>query len=86
MSNQTQVAIVKPVEIVSLTTKQAAQALQVSQRTIFNLIAAGKLPSVKINNTRRIAVDALRRLAKYGSEEAGEKAAGLAVAAEGAGR
>jgi hypothetical protein len=58
-----------PVECVLVTVKQAAQALQVSEKTVWNLMTAGKLQYVHILGTRRIAVDELRRLSKYGSEE-----------------
>jgi excisionase family DNA binding protein len=66
MSNSA--TIVNPVECVLLTVKQAAQALQVSEKTVWNLMAAGKLQYVHILGARRIAVDELRRLSKHGTE------------------
>jgi excisionase family DNA binding protein len=45
MSNSA--TIVNPVECVLLTVKQAAQALQVSEKTVWNLMAAGKLQYVR---------------------------------------
>lgn len=53
----------QPIELLLITVKQAAEALQVSQRTIWNLIERGDLWSVKIANTRRVPLDEIRRLA-----------------------
>lgn len=39
--------------------EEAAQALGVGRTTVFELIKAGELRSVKIGNSRRISADAL---------------------------
>ena len=62
-------AVVKPVEVLLLTTKQASQALQVSERTIFYLIASAQLPSVKVGGSRRIFTDDLKTFARSGVAE-----------------
>lgn len=41
--------------------EEAAEALSVSRATIYELIAAGTLASVKIGRSRRITRDALER-------------------------
>lgn len=51
-----------------LTIKQAAQSMQLSERTVANMVASGSLPSVKIGSARRIAADALRAIAKSGTD------------------
>ena len=55
------------IEILLVTTKQAAQALQVSERTIANLVSDGRLSDIKILGTRRIALDEIKRLATTGT-------------------
>ncbi|HEY2466706.1 MAG TPA: helix-turn-helix domain-containing protein [Terracidiphilus sp.] len=45
-----------------------AEALQISERTVFNLLASGQLPSVKIGGSRRIFTDDLKALARSGAE------------------
>ena len=57
-------AVIEPIEVLLLTTKQAAEALQVSERIVVNLIASGQLASVKIGGARRIFTDDLRHLPK----------------------
>jgi excisionase family DNA binding protein len=52
-----------------VTVPQAAIALQVSERTIFNLIAKGALQSVQIAGTRRINLNELKRIATEGTVE-----------------
>ena len=51
-----------------ITIKQAAESLQLSERTVASMVATGSLPSVKIGSARRIAADALRSVAKTGSD------------------
>ena len=51
-----------------ITIRQAAQSLQLSERTVASMVATGSLPSVKIGSARRIAADALRSVAKTGSD------------------
>jgi excisionase family DNA binding protein len=60
-------------EVILVTTKQAAQALQVSERTIANLIKSGKLHSTLIGTARRIDLNDLRRLASGKRETRGRK-------------
>ena len=57
-----------PIEVLLLTVPQAAQALQLSTRTIENLIASGQLKSLKVGGTRRIFSDDLRDFARVGAE------------------
>lgn len=62
-------AVIEPIQILLLTTKQTAEALQVSERTVVNLIASGQLPSVKVGGARRVSSDDLRAFAKAGVQE-----------------
>lgn len=64
---QSQPTVVTPVEIRLLNTKQTAKALQVSTRTIQNLIASGQLPSVNIGRSRRVSVDAIDDFIRNGA-------------------
>jgi len=41
--------------------EEAAQILGVSRATLYQLIRAGKMPSVKIGRSRRIHAEALRK-------------------------
>jgi len=54
---------VGPINAMLVTVAQAAQLLQVSERTIQNLMADGKLPSVLIGNRRRLWLEDIRDLA-----------------------
>lgn len=56
------------IQPVLLTIKQAANALQVSDRTVFNLLAAGDLKSVRIGRARRIRTQDLEAFAAAGLE------------------
>lgn len=60
-------ALKKPIEILLITIGQAAQALQVSEGTVWNLMRDGHLPFIKINGTRRIMLDELKQLAATGT-------------------
>jgi excisionase family DNA binding protein len=62
-----------PIECLLVTTKQAAQALQISERTVANLIKSGRLHSTKIGAARRIDLADLRRLASGKRETRGRK-------------
>ena len=44
-----------------LTPEEAARALRVGRNKVYELIASGELPSVKLGRCRRIPVDALRQ-------------------------
>jgi excisionase family DNA binding protein len=55
--------------ILLVTTKQAAEALQVCEKTIFNLMCAGQLQSLKIGTSRRIELAAIRRFIKERRED-----------------
>ena len=44
-----------------LTPEQAADWLNISRSRVFELIAEGALPSIKIGKSRRVPVEALRR-------------------------
>lgn len=69
MSNlsESQAVVVAPARVALLDTKQAAQVLGVSWRTIQNLIASGQLPSITVGRLRRISVDAIEDFAKNGA-------------------
>jgi excisionase family DNA binding protein len=60
---------VKPIEVLLITTKQAAEFLQISERTVHSLIANRQLPSIKIGKSRRIFTDDLRTFARTGVDE-----------------
>ena len=59
---------VQPLEVILVTAEQAAQILGVSSRTIYNLMYANALSSVKIGNRWRFHSDELKRLAETGVE------------------
>jgi excisionase family DNA binding protein len=44
-----------------LTVSQAASRLSVSERTGWNLVRSGRLPSVKIGKSRRVPADAVEQ-------------------------
>jgi excisionase family DNA binding protein len=69
MSTQYPQSTLPVIDFHLVTVKQAAEALQVSEKTIWNLMTAGKLSHVKIANTRRIPLDDLKRLATPGTAE-----------------
>jgi excisionase family DNA binding protein len=58
-----------PNKALLVTVPQAALALQVSQRTIFNLISKGMLESIQIGGTRRINMEVLKLVASMGTVE-----------------
>jgi excisionase family DNA binding protein len=45
----------------ALRPREVAEAIGCSQAKVYDLIARGQLPSVKIGKARRVTVDALRR-------------------------
>lgn len=51
-----------------ITVKQAAEALQISERTVFMLIDEGFLESVKIGGSRRVSMDSVKALASTGTK------------------
>lgn len=51
-----------------VTIPQAAEALGISDRTIFSLISEGQLQSINIGSARRIPMGELTRLAKEGAD------------------
>jgi|SRR5579859_5262065 len=55
------------IELLLVTIKQAAEALQVSEGTIVNLLKEGRLGSIKIGDARRIPLDAIKLLATTGA-------------------
>lgn len=57
----------QPVTAWLITTKQAAEILNVSQRTIWYLVQSKKIPSVKIGGATRIWLDELREFARVGT-------------------
>jgi excisionase family DNA binding protein len=54
----------RPIAPVLLRVPEAADALGVSRATVYNLLAAGTLRSVKIGGSRRIAQAELDRIAR----------------------
>jgi excisionase family DNA binding protein len=56
-------------QIFLVTTKQAAEILQVSERTIWNLITGGHLKPVKIGRATRLLSDELTEFARVGTVE-----------------
>jgi len=70
MSEQSQsTTVAEPIQLLLLTTKQVSEALGVSERTVFSLIASGELPSVKVRGCRRVFSDDLRAFAKVGTAQ-----------------
>ena len=59
--------IAAPEQPAVFTIPQAAKALQVSIKTIYNALAAGKIFSVYILGARRIPADEIRRLSSLGT-------------------
>jgi excisionase family DNA binding protein len=55
------------IEVLLVTIAQAAQALQVSERTVFNLLDNGSLESVTFGGARRIPIESVRNLARTGA-------------------
>ena len=51
---------VAQIEPLLLTTKQVAQVLNVSTRTVESLLLNGTLPSVKLGGARRVHIEALK--------------------------
>lgn len=49
-----------PVERWAYSPAEAAKALGISRAHLYNLLAAGALPSVKVGRSRRIRAEALR--------------------------
>lgn len=54
-----------------LTTREVAERLQLSERTVYRLIASRELPAVRFGGQYRIPVDALKRRLMV-REETGE--------------
>ena len=51
-----------------LTTKEAAERMGLSERTVWRLLRAGRIPSTKLGGRRRIAAAALSRAAPSADE------------------
>lgn len=58
----------QPINVLLITVKQAAEVLQLSERTVNTMIDTGKLESIKIGDARRIPLEAIRRIAANGCE------------------
>lgn len=43
----------------TLTVPEVAEELRISERSVWNLIRTGELPSIKVGGTRRVVRDAL---------------------------
>jgi excisionase family DNA binding protein len=52
-----------------MTTRQAAEILQVSERTVWNLITGGHLKPVKIGRATRLLSDELTEFMRVGAVE-----------------
>ena len=48
-----------------MTVKRVAEALGVSNKTVYRMIADGQLKAVRISNAWRISVDELKRVVAY---------------------
>jgi excisionase family DNA binding protein len=55
--------------VIAMTVRQAAQVLNVSERTVENLIAGGHLPVLRIGRAVRILSDELQRFMRRGVVE-----------------
>ena len=62
---------IAPVRVQLLTIRQTAEALQLSERSIQNLISSGQLRSVKVGRSRRIPTDVVSAFASAGVEQIG---------------
>ncbi len=60
------------IEPLLFTTKQVAQSLGISERSVFTHIASGKLPSVRIGASRRVRVQDLEVFTQSGLQCAGD--------------
>ncbi len=49
----------EPVEKLLLTTSEAARALSISRSKLYELIGQGRLPTVRIDTSRRVPADAI---------------------------
>lgn len=67
---------VQPIEVLLITAKQAAEFLQVSERTVHSLIANQQLRSVTIGKSRRIFTDDLKAFARVGIAKIEKESAG----------
>lgn len=65
--------VAAPVQPAVYTIRQAAKALQVSDKTIYNALNSGKLFSVYILGARRIPAEEIRRLAALGTVMSAEQ-------------
>jgi excisionase family DNA binding protein len=55
--------------VIAMTVRQAAQVLNVSERTVENLIAGGHLPVLRIGRAVRILSDELRTFMRKGTTD-----------------
>lgn len=62
-----------------LSPKEAAEMLSVSRSKLYELLAAGKLRSVRIDGCRRIPVDVLRTYVDHLACEAAEQSTEVAA-------
>jgi excisionase family DNA binding protein len=58
-----------PIEILLITVKQAAQALQVSEKHVYNLMMDGRLKSLTIGASRRFELDEIKRFIRERAED-----------------
>jgi len=58
-----------PIEILLITTKQAAEALQVIEKQIYNLMMDGRLKSLTIGASRRFELDEIKRFIRERAED-----------------
>jgi excisionase family DNA binding protein len=58
-----------PIDVMLVTVPQAAQALQISDRTLFHLLKSQEIKSVQIAGTRRIDINELKRVVTEGTPE-----------------
>ncbi len=56
-------------EPIVVTPKEAAEILRLSEVSIFKLIREGRIASIKLGRSRRIPLEALKRLVELGEGE-----------------
>lgn len=59
----------KDMDPLLLSPRQASQALAISERTLFTLTKAGKVPHIRIGKLVRYSVDSLRKYIERAGEE-----------------
>lgn len=61
--------VAQPVEVLLLNPRQVAEALQISERSVYHLLKTQQIPSISIGRSRRVFLDDLRSFARTGVAE-----------------